>query len=126
MTLSCFCDGDYDSWYRDAPGDFIKFEGYQRRKRCISCGKFIDHGTDCLRFDMYRIPHNDIEEDIYGDEVPLAPKFMCESCGEIFLNLSSLGYCLDIGHHVKEDLREYWELTGFEPKEKGGNDASAH
>lgn len=114
--LSCSCYDDYDSWYSPVPDDFVKFT-HSRRKRCISCGKLIDIGTDCLEFNMWRTPYNWVEENIYDDEVPLANQYMCESCGEIFLNLTDLGYCLEIGHNIKEDLRDYWDMTGFKPRE---------
>jgi len=111
--LSCNCGyGDFEWWYERPPEDFTKFTR-GRRKRCISCGKLINIGTDCLRFDCYRSAYSHIEENIYGDVVPIADKFMCEKCGEIFLNLSALGYCLTIGHHIREDLEDYWDLTGF-------------
>jgi len=109
VGLSCSCGGDYD-WYYNAPEDFIKFKP-KRRKRCCSCGELINIGSDCLEFDRYKISE-------YGDEIYLASKFMCEKCGEIFLNLSDLGYCLTIGiYSMQECLEEYWELTGFEPKQ---------
>jgi predicted RNA-binding Zn-ribbon protein involved in translation (DUF1610 family) len=115
--LSCSCeDWDFEWWYERPPEDFEKFERCARRKRCISCGKLIDFESDCIKFDCYRSPYNWVEENIHGDAVPIAPRFMCESCGEIFLNLSALGYCLTIGHHIKEDLEDYWDLTGFKPK----------
>jgi hypothetical protein len=115
MTLSCYCDDYYDSWYEDTPKDFTKFSA-SRRKRCVSCNKLINIGADCLQFEMYCRPRSYVEEEIYGDCVPMANQYMCGGCGEIFLNLSSLGYCMDIGHNVKEDLQEYWDMTGFEPK----------
>ena len=115
--LSCTCNGgDYDWWYYGIPENFETFDG-ARRKRCISCNELINIGSDCVRFDCYCSPRSFVEENIYGDEVPIANRFMCEKCGEIFLNLSALGYCLEIGHNVKEDLEDYWELTGFEPRE---------
>ena len=116
--LSCDCDyGDYDSWYLETPRDFIEFDCLCR-KRCISCKRLINMGEDCLEFEMYRNCNSDIEERIHGDEVQIASQYMCEDCGAIFLNLSSLGYCLEIGHHVKEDLEDYWRITGFTPKKE--------
>ena len=86
--LSCTCDFDYDSWYEMAPDDFVKFNR-KRRNRCISCNVLIDIGQDCLEFAMWRIPYSWVEEKIYGDCVPIANRYMCEKCGEIFLNLTA-------------------------------------
>lgn len=114
--LSCHCDWDFDSWYERVPDDFIKFN-CNRRKRCISCKDLINIGADCIKFEMYCNPRSYVEEEIYGDMVPMANQYMCEKCGEIFLNLSALGYCLTIGHDIQEDLWDYWDLTGFKPNE---------
>ena len=91
------------------PKNFTVFGGFKRRKRCCSCKTLIDFGAECLKF--FRIKWNE-----YGNEVDLSSWFMCEKCGEIFLNLDDLGYCIYLGDNMKETLREYWEISGFEPK----------
>ena len=89
-----------------------------RRKRCVSCRNLIDVGTPCLQFECFRDPYNDIEERIWGTEVQTADKYMCEKCGEIFLNLEAVGYCINLGDDMNDLLKEYWELTDFNPKVK--------
>jgi len=69
----------------------------------------------CLKFDCFREPNCDYEESRFGDEVPMAYKYMCESCGEIFLNLADLGYCITLGDNMRDLLMDYWDLTGFDP-----------
>ena len=122
MTLSCACqypyDGDCD-WYYDVPDDFETLDTV-RRRRCKSCGKMIDVGSTVIRFERWRhAKYDSIEEKILGEgaDVPLAPYFFCERCGEIALNLHALGYCIDPESDMREDLREYHELTGFEKRE---------
>lgn len=66
-----------------------------------------------MAFERYRSPLSDIEERIQGDEVSLADWYLCESCGEIFLNLNAIGYCYYLGDDIRENLKEYWDLTGF-------------
>ena len=112
--LSCSCDVGVCDWYYNPPDDFKPFDK-SRRKRCCSCKKLIDMGTPSLEFDRYREPYNDIEERIFGDEVYLAPWYMCEWCGEMFFNLEVLGYCHFLGDSMKECMEEYWKLTGFVP-----------
>lgn len=115
--LSCYCyNDDYDYMY--SPDEFFKELETKRSRKCCSCNVRIPVGEQALKFDMSRRPLYDIEERIYGEEVPLAAKYMCESCGEIFLNLHALNYCLDIESSMQEALKEYHKLTGFvKPKE---------
>lgn len=117
--LSCSCDYDGDGWYYIQACDFETF-ARKKRKRCCSCHQLIDIGARCVVFDRYRPPVSDIEERICGDEVELASWFMCEWCGEMYFNLESLGYCIFLGDSMKENLQEYWDMTGFKPKNKTG------
>jgi len=115
MGLSCSCgdwEGEPGSWTYFDPEDFIKFSK-ARRKRCSSCKKLIGIGDDCLEFLRERAPYTEIEERICGEEIPMSPLFMCEHCGEIYLNLSAVGYCLSPDNSMDEYLMEYHELTGF-------------
>ena len=117
MSLSCSCDEwDGDGWAYNVPYDFSIFSK-KKRKRCCSCKELIDIGSDCLEFERSRYAKTEIEYRIYGDdnEIGLAPWWMCEKCGEIFLNLESLGYCLDIAEPMSQALNEYREMTGFKP-----------
>lgn len=113
--LSCSCDFDSAAEWYYIPQKFGKFSR-KRRKRCCSCDHLISNGDICLTFDRHRYPLTDIEEKICGDEVPLADWFMCEKCGETFLNLSDLGFCIELGSEMAELLSDYWKLTGFKPK----------
>lgn len=113
MSLSCDCGyrDDYDGYYHQ-PYDFQRLLS-SRRKRCCSCKKWVDPGDLCLEFSRYRTSKCDIEDRIYGEEVPLAPWYMCERCGEIFLNLSDIGYCFTLPEDMEDCLKDYWEITGF-------------
>lgn len=113
--LSCrsLCDDDSgDNWYYYYPDDFSIFKR-QRRKRCCSCNRLIGDGEQCVIFNRYRPARPDIEERIRGDEISLADFFMCEKCGEIYFNLSELGYCISLGSSMQDMLSEYQEMTGF-------------
>lgn len=111
--LSCSCLYDeYDGWYYYPPNDFNIFSR-KRRKRCCSCGEFINIDAPCVEFARARPPISDIEERIWGDEVGLASRFMCEWCGEMYFNFESLGYCIILGDSMKELLKDYWDITGF-------------
>lgn len=118
--LSCSCpesdDLEGDFYY---PAEAFSKLKITRRKRCCSCKKLIDLGSDVLVFLRFRYPRTEIEERIYGcddAEIPMASWYMCEECGEIYLNLSDVGYCLDPEIEMKDYLKNYWELTEFEPK----------
>ena len=110
--LSCECNWDWESWYYWEPNDFTVLDT-NRRKRCCSCNELIDIGSVCVRLDRNRYPLTEIEERIVGDEVHLAPWWLCEWCGEMYFNFSELGYCYWAGDDLRETLEEYQEMTGF-------------
>ena len=130
MILSCSCDCDYDyapgDWYFDGPlaPEFITLD-FKRRKRCCSCGKLINLKSLCIEHPRARYPHDDIEsrivtgrdlDDSLCDEAPIriASYYHCETCAEIYLNLTDIGYeCLNPHDDMCEALKEYHELTGF-------------
>lgn len=123
MPLSCECGYDYDAdWWYYSPDDFTPMYEFKRRKRCHSCKKLIDAETPCLVFRCERAAKTDIEENIYGCEVPLANKYFCERCGEIFLNLTALKFCINLEDKMEDLLSDYHEMTGFrkEDYEKTG------
>ena len=116
--LSCSCP-EYEpdepgEWWYFYPDDLTKFEG-KRRKRCKSCHALIDLGSDCLEFKRERNPWTELEEDICGQEIPIASYFFCERCAEIYLNLTAVGYCFGPTENMEHALEEYWDLTGFKP-----------
>jgi len=106
MSLSCECYADYD-WYYNRPDDYTTLQT-NKRKRCSSCEKLIDLNSVCVQYSRWRNPNNDIEERICGDEVPLADKYLCEKCGDIFFSLIELGFCVEMGD-MNESLNEYHE-----------------
>ena len=120
MSLSCNCsEWDGDGWAYTYVDDLTKLQT-KRRRRCKSCKKLIDIGSFCLQFDRFQYPQDEIKIKIFGEdyEIHLAPWFMCEHCGEIFLNLTDIGYCLEINGNMNKDLAEYHKLTGFIPQGK--------
>jgi hypothetical protein len=110
MGLSCSCgEWDGDGWAWTSSGDFTTLNT-SRRKRCCSCKKLIDIGATVVTFERVRHPITEVEMQIYGDgaEINLAPWYMCEICGEIYLNLDALGFCVDIEYDsMQELLKEY-------------------
>jgi len=118
MGLTCNCDFDPKGWWYEIRSKDFETLKTKKRKRCASCKNLIDVDSDCIKFQRFRSPYTDIEERICGDVIQRADRYLCESCGEIYLNLNDLGYCYFLGDDLRENLRDYWELTGFKP-EKG-------
>ena len=111
MSLSCSCpDWDGEGWFYIPATEYFVGLDTTKRKRCCSCKGLITIGDDCLKFKRFRSPKSDIEEKIYGDEVRLADWHMCEKCGEQYLNLEALGYCIDIGENMFNLLEEYKQM----------------
>lgn len=119
MPLSCDYDCIDDEYYADPDDDFSKAK---TDCRCVSCGKKIKVGDTVLHFTCYRgaDPYSENPEDIEaeenGDWVWLPDEYHCERCGEIYLNLQAVGYCLYSGDNMPSLLREYQEMVGFEPE----------
>lgn len=93
MPLGCgYYDGDCE-WYFVVPDDYSIAQRTKsgRRKKC-SCGTLINPGEICLVFDCSRTPRTDIEERIYGDEVPLANRLLCERCADLYFSFFELGF----------------------------------
>lgn len=115
--LSCDCGYDDDGlfdWFYTAPNNFEPLRTI-RRRRCKSCNKFIDLGELCLAFHRNREPNCDIEEAIYGEgpDVPLATWYLCETCGEIYLNLADLGFCMEVDDDMRVCMSDY--LRDYNP-----------
>lgn len=108
MPLTCYCDDNFD-WYYSADEDFKPLQT-KRRKRCASCKTLIDVGAETLAFQCWRTAQTDIEETIYGDEVPLATKYHCEVCGGLFMALNERGYCLDPTEDMRALVKEHAEI----------------
>ena len=109
MPLSCDCS-DWDDegigWWK--PDEFKVLET-KKRKRCKSCRRLISIGENVIEFERFHYPQHDIEERIWGDgaEIPMASWFLCEHCGEIFLNLDDLNYCVRPDENMNLLLEEY-------------------
>lgn len=106
MTLSCGCDDSgVHAWYFEECG-FSTLKT-TRGRRCRSCKTPIKPGATCLELARDRAPRTDLEERIYGDEVPLATWYLCERCGGIFLSLEELGFCVQPSESMDAQLAEY-------------------
>lgn len=116
--LSCSYDFEFDGdgWFWTPGEDFSTLKS-SRAKRCCSCKELVKPGSQCVELDRYRWPKSEIEERIYGEcaDIQIASWYLCEKCGEQFLNLTDLGYCYNIGENVMDMLKEYQLETGFDP-----------
>ena len=113
MSLSCSCPDDDDfAWYYWEPEDFKPLET-KKRKRCKSCNTLIDLKSLCLIFPRWRYPKSEIELKIYSEdrELPLGSYYMCETCGEHFMNLTAAGFCVDITESMGDLLEEYQDMV---------------
>ena len=118
MSLSCECDydGDFD-WYYDYPDDYAPLST-KRSRKCCSCKERIAVGDLSMRFTRWKNPaYDSIAEKIYGEngEMPIAAWFMCERCGDLYLSLVELGFCVTPEDDMRGLVRDYAERYG--PKE---------
>ena len=112
MGLTCLCyepDGDGCYYY---PSDDYQILDTNRAKRCCSCATLIHIGNTALKFDRAHFPNDDIQERIYGDEVYMAPWWMCENCADLYFSLTALGFCIMLGDKMLDLAKEYGETYG--------------
>ena len=119
MGLSCSCrewDGE-GICYDGAPEDFTVLET-STRKRCVSCKNMIGKNNPVLEFKRFRAPKSEVEIKIWGEdgEIILCNHYLCEKCGEIFLNLEAAGYCIFPEDDMRELLKIYQDISGFKTK----------
>lgn len=107
MSISCSC-GDLDgaAWFYYPPGMKAVVET-RYIKRCQSCGKKLKNGDNARQYNRFRHPKSDIEERIHGDEVPLAPYYLCPECAAIYDALSDAEVCVELNSNLQEDLKEF-------------------
>ena len=114
MGLSCCCGYEREPGMRLAygPDDYEELSA-RRRQRCMSCTGLIDVGAIAARITMVRIAGNEIEERIYGEggEIPLADKWLCERCADLYFSLDELGFCVNPHDDMRELVEEYAEMA---------------
>jgi len=85
----------------------------KRARKCCSCGDRIAHGDECAEVPRGKVPENAMEVRIYSEEglVPLASKWMCETCAGLAFALDDLGYCSQPWLDQRALVQEYAELN---------------
>ena len=113
MPLTCGCDFDTEyAWYYAVPSDYTVMPERKRRARCQSCSSLIGTGDITLVFPRGRPANCDYEIARFGEEhdsVPLSPHYLCETCGDLFLSLTELGFCVSPEEDQRELVKEYAE-----------------
>lgn len=124
MSLACGCyESDDGTWWYP-PQATTPMPARKRRCRCQSCRRLLAGGEEVYRVCRERRCETDIEERIYGDEVPLAPWWLCEECGDLWLSLLELGYCTQ-PDEVREDHAEYVAMVAWERAGRPGPEPRA-
>ena len=111
MPLSCYRGDEFD-WYYYPPDDLCVL-GTRRARRCCSCRARIGTQDQCAVFARTREPNNDVEARIYGDgpdAVPLAPRYMCEACFDLYCALDEHGYCISLNDNMADLVRQHADL----------------
>lgn len=114
MSLSCECDFDGME-----PGMkmWVEIDDYttlktKRARHCTSCKERIEVGSICAEAPRFKVPEHEIELNIYGEdgEIPLASKYLCERCADLFFSLKELGFCEQPWEDQRELVKEYAEM----------------
>ena len=102
MGISCACELDDPDWYYEVHDQPCTLDT-RRSRKCVSCRVRIAVGDTAYRIIRYRSPSRDIEERIYGNEVPMSTWYFCPGCAAIYHALAKVNACVDLG---KDDLRD--------------------
>jgi predicted RNA-binding Zn-ribbon protein involved in translation (DUF1610 family) len=122
MPLTCSCDFDDhefepgDWYYMGDSGDFVESD---IKIECKSCEETININDLCVTFSRFRYPKDEQEaksKGYYDLEVAMEQEatiktdnhYICEKCGEIYLNLSSVGFeCIAPSENMPKLLKQY-------------------
>lgn len=109
MSVDCSCmTGDFEWYY--IPDEKCTPLNTIRRRRCEGCGELISVGDATLKLNRYRPPHTYVEERIHGEEVPLANKYFCEECSDLYYSIIETGACVSLdGIPLKVMWQNYLE-----------------
>lgn len=108
MSINCSCEAEDFEWYYIPDEDYSTLNT-PRRKRCQSCNVLIPLNSMVLKLNRFRSPKSDIEENVYGNEVPLADGYLCEECADLFFSVDTMSICISFhtGKSIQEMLEEY-------------------
>lgn len=115
MSLTCYCDHDYDyDWFYEAD-DYAPLNT-KRSRKCCSCSARISVGDTSMRLVCSRYAKYEIEYRIYGcgPEVPMPSLYLCETCADLHLSLTELGYCVNATDDRRDLVRQYAEMKADE------------
>lgn len=131
--MSLFCDAGYDhdgaDWWWYQPDDEAPL-ATKRSRKCCSCGQKVGVGETARKVRRFRPTSercNYIEESIYGDEVPLADWYLCETCGDLADSLGELDFCYNLGgESLQQQIAEYRETEAAEREWQKTHSAGIH
>ena len=97
MSISCSCGYDYDVC---AVGDPRLGKSRQPRS-CCACHREIKTGDWLYMQAFYD----------FNKSLTASPEFLCEECGDMALNLNSLGFCYTLDESLKKQWFDYLAET---------------
>lgn len=97
MSVSCGCDFEGGTCYVGDPRQM----NCRTPRECHACKKSISAGDKFYAWSRYD----------FDDAQTRAPRYFCEECGDMSLNLMELGFCFDLSYSVREQWLEYLAET---------------
>lgn len=108
MSISCNIESDDAAWWWSTNRKLIPY-GQSISKRCCSCKELIKPQQHYLPIQRWRNPKNEIEERIYGDDIPLAHWFVCEACAPILVKFLDMDVHINLGVDTLHNLLQEFE-----------------
>ena len=111
MSLECSnstYEGEDCAWWWTRGRD-LKPLSTKRSRKCCSCGCVIHRDEMAGKISRDREPNSEIEDRIYGDNVPMAPWYVCEKCFDLGESLFELGFSFSLGdgESLKDQIADY-------------------
>lgn len=112
--MSCICENiddypDVFDWLYTYTEQPVPMPKTVRARRCYSCRKKLEPEEPVMAIYRWRSPRTEVEEKIHGNEVPLAIKYMCSHCRDIFMKILEKDSSINIRLPCRMDdvFREY-------------------
>ena len=120
MSLECSnaYEGEDFAWWW-VWGCVLKPLETKRSRKCCSCGCVVRQDELTCKVSRHRDSNSEIEDRIYGDNVPMAPWYVCEKCFDLGESLYELRFSFSLGDRqsIKDQIADYRKL---EAEFKGG------
>lgn len=97
MSVSCSCSFEEGTTTVGDPRNVV----CRTPRKCSACEQPITYGDQMYMWSMYD----------WDECRAISPIFLCEECGDMALNLMSVGFCFNVNEGIREQWIDYLHDT---------------